>query len=160
MAEETSIIDVSVNGTMRTIEVDNSWTLLKVLREELGLTGAKCGCERGECGACTVLVDGKPVLSCLMLAIEARNKEITTIEGLASGGVLHPLQESFIENQAFQCGFCTPGILLTAKALLDDNPCPTAEEIKYYLGGNLCRCGTYPKVVEAILDAAKKMRRE
>lgn len=154
--EYETIIDLNINGMIRTIEVANNWTLLKVLRDKLNLTGTKCGCERGECGACTVLINGKPVLSCLTLAVEAHMKEITTIEGLAAGGVLHPLQESFIKNHAFQCGFCTPGVLLTTKALLDENPNPTEDEIKHFLTGNLCRCGAYPKIVKAIRDVAKR----
>ena len=152
-----SIIDLNVNGIMHTVEVKNNWTLLKLLRDELGLTGSKCGCDKGQCGACTVLINGKPTLSCLILAVATHGQEITTIEGLAAGGYLHPLQESFIERHALQCGFCTPGMLMSAKALLDENPHPSEEKIKYNLRGNLCRCGSYPKVVQAIRDAAKKM---
>ena len=151
-----SIIDINVNGIMHTIEVKNNWTLLKLLRDELGLTGSKCGCDKGQCGACTVLLNGKPILSCLTLAVAAHEQEITTIEGLAVGGYLHPLQESFIERHALQCGFCSPGMIMSAKALLDENPNPSEEEIKYSLRGNLCRCGIYPKVVQAIQDTAKK----
>lgn len=156
MDNHKSIIDINVNGTMHTIEVKNNWTLLKVLRDELGLTGSKCGCDKGQCGACTVLLNGKPILSCLTLAAAAHEKEVTTIEGLAVGGYLHPLQESFIECHALQCGFCSPGMIISAKALLDENPNPSEEEIKYSLRGNLCRCGIYPKVVQAIQDTAKK----
>jgi len=157
MANNKSIININVNGIMHTIDVENNWTLLKVLRDEMGLTGTKCGCDKGQCGACTVLMNGKPILSCLTLAVAANEQEITTIEGLAVGGNLHPLQESFIEHHALQCGFCTPGMIMSAKALLDENPRPSEEEIKYSLRGNLCRCGSYPKVVKAIQDTAKKM---
>ena len=156
MDNHNSIIDINVNGIMHTIEVKNNWTLLKLLRDELGLTGSKCGCDKGQCGACTVLLNGKPILSCLTLAVAAHEQEITTIEGLAVGGYLHPLQESFIERHALQCGFCSPGMIMSAKALLDENPNPSEEEIKYNLWGNLCRCGIYPKVVQAIQDTAKK----
>lgn len=129
-------------------------TLLQVIREDLGLTGTKCGCERGECGSCTVLVNGLAINSCLMLAIEAEGKEILTIEGLAKNGQLHPLQEKFIELGAIQCGFCTPGMIMTAKALLDRNPKPTEEEVRREIAGNYCRCTGYDKIVEAILAAA------
>lgn len=152
-----SIIDLNVNETMRTIEVKNNWTLLKVLREELGLTGSKCGCNKGQCGSCTVLINGKPTLSCLTLAVAAHRQEITTIEGLAAGGYLHPLQESFVADHALQCGFCSPGMIMSAKALLDEKPNPSEEEIRFNLRGNLCRCGAYPKMVQAIQDAAKKL---
>jgi aerobic-type carbon monoxide dehydrogenase small subunit (CoxS/CutS family) len=152
-----SVINIVVNGVMHTIDVKNNWTLLKVLRDQLGLTGTKCGCDKGQCGACTVLLNGKPVLSCLTLAVAANEQEITTIEGLAVGGNLHPLQEAFIEHHALQCGFCTPGMIMSAKALLDENPHPSEEEIRHGLRGNLCRCGSYPKVVQAIQDTAKKM---
>jgi carbon-monoxide dehydrogenase small subunit len=152
-----SVISIVVNGIAHTIDVKNNWTLLKVLRDQLGLTGTKCGCDEGQCGACTVLVNGKPVLSCLTLAVAANEQEITTIEGLAIGGNLHPLQEAFIEHHALQCGFCTPGMIMSAKALLDENPHPSEKEIKSSLRGNLCRCGSYPKVVRAIQDTAKKV---
>lgn len=158
MNKQKSSIDLNVNGKKRTVEIRNSWTLLKVLRDELGLTGSKCGCEAGQCGACTVIMNGKPILSCLTLAVAAQGQEITTIEGLGENGRLHPLQESFLESHALQCGFCTPGMIISAKALLDENPDPSEEEIKYSLRGNLCRCGSYPKVVKAIQDTAKKLR--
>lgn len=157
MDNHKSIINIAVNGTMYTIDVKNNWTLLKVLRDELGLTGTKCGCDKGQCGACTVLMNGKPVLSCLTLAVAANEHEITTIEGLALGGNLHPLQEAFVERHALQCGFCTPGMIMAAKALLDENPNPSEAEIRHNLRGNLCRCGSYPKVVQAIQDTAKKL---
>lgn len=157
MDNHKSIISIVVNGTMYTIDVKNNWTLLKVLRDELGITGTKCGCDEGQCGACTVLMNGKPILSCLTLAVTANEQEITTIEGLAMGGNLHPLQEVFIERHGLQCGFCTPGMIMSAKALLDENPNPSEAEIRYSLRGNLCRCGSYPKVVQAIQDTAKKL---
>jgi len=158
MGSYKSFIDINVNGTMYTIEVKNNWTLLKVLRDELGLSGTKCGCDKGQCGACTVLINDKPTLSCLTLAVAVHGQEITTVEGLAVGGYLHPLQESFIEYHASQCGFCSPGMVMSAKALLDENPHPSEEEIKYNLRGNLCRCGNYPKIVQAIRDAAEKLK--
>jgi carbon-monoxide dehydrogenase small subunit len=145
-----SIINLKVNGEEHTLAVQNNWTLLSVLRDKLGLTGVKEGCGKGECGACTVIIDGDSVLSCLTLAVEADGKEITTIEGLAKNGQLHPLQQAFIDEGAIQCGFCTPGMILTAKALLDKNPNPTREEIKNGINGNICRCTGYAKIVNAI----------
>jgi carbon-monoxide dehydrogenase small subunit len=150
------MIQLNVNGILYKCEVaDPAKTLLQVIREDLGLTGTKSGCERGECGACTVLVDGLAMNSCLMPAIEAEGKEILTIEGLAQSGQLHPLQERFIELGAIQCGFCTPGMIMTAKALLDRNPKPTEEEVRREIAGNYCRCTGYDKIVEAILAAAE-----
>ena len=131
-------------------------TLLEVLRDNLGLTGAKEGCDTGECGACTVLMEGSPVLSCLILAVESQGKEILTIEGLAKEGHLHPLQQSFIDHGAIQCGFCTPGMILTAKAFLDESSHPGKEELKRAIGGNLCRCTGYVKIIEAILAVAQE----
>jgi len=128
-------------------------TLLEALRERLGLTGTKRGCDMGQCGACTVLLDGQPVRSCLTLAIDAQGQEITTIEGLARNGELHPLQRAFHEHGAIQCGFCTPGMILTARALLAENPTPTVREIKQAISGNLCRCTGYVKIIEAITTA-------
>lgn len=145
---------LDVNGEPREAFVEPGWTLLKVLREELGLTGAKLGCGDGECGACTVIIDGRAVPSCLVLAVGAEGKEITTIEGLQSEGVLHPLQEAFMEYGAVQCGFCTPGMIMSAKALLDDNPDPTEEDVREALQGNLCRCTGYMKIVEAVLSVS------
>ncbi len=148
---------LKVNGKEYDVEVEEWKSLLEVLREELGFTGVKTGCEEGECGACTVLVDGKAVNSCLMLVRQAEGKEITTIEGLSGeDGSLHPLQAAFVEHFAVQCGFCTPGVLLSAKALLDENPHPTEEEVREALGGNLCRCTGYVKIVEAVLAASEK----
>lgn len=131
--------------------------LLNVLREDLVLTGTKYGCGMGECGACTVLVDGEPVLSCLTLAVTVEGKEVTTIEGLARDGRLHPLQESFLEHGAVQCGYCTPGMILAAKALLDRNPHPTEEEVRDYLRGNLCRCTGYSAIVKAVMECAHRV---
>jgi carbon-monoxide dehydrogenase small subunit len=150
------LITLNINGKPYEVAVDVNRTLLEVLRKELGLTGAKEGCGLGECGSCTVLMDGKPALACLVLAMDARKKEIVTIEGLASeDGQLHPLQKTFVEHGAVQCGFCTPGMILSAKALLDRTPSPDEEQVKKAIGGNLCRCTGYNKIVEAILAAAK-----
>ena len=149
-------ISFKVNGSMVEIEIEPWWTLSRVLREELNLTGVKVGCETGDCGVCTILVDGEAVKSCLMLAAKAEGREITTIEGLAGeDGKLHPLQQAFIDHYAVQCGFCTSGMLLTAKALLDENPSPTEDEIKLTMSGNLCRCTGYVRIVEAIRSVAK-----
>lgn len=148
-------IEIIVNGASRQVVVEPQWTLLDVLRDQLGLTGAKKGCDRGDCGACTVLLDGRPVSSCLVLAIQARDREVLTIEGLAQDGQLHPLQQAFVEHGAIQCGFCTPGMILMAKALLDENPHPTEGEIRAALAGNVCRCTGYAKIVEAILSVTR-----
>ncbi len=151
-----SSIHFSVNGEPREIEVEPSRTLLDVLRNEFGLTGAKSGCETGDCGSCTVLIDGKPFNSCLVLIPKVEGKEITTIEGLAEGDKLHPIQKSFLDHGAVQCGFCTPGMVLSAKALLDQNPNLSEEEIKVGMSGNLCRCTGYKKIIEAVESVAKK----
>jgi carbon-monoxide dehydrogenase small subunit len=143
-----------VNGKAVEAKVNPTWTLLKLLREELGLTGTKKGCERGDCGACTVLLDGKPVNSCLVLALQAEGKKVETIEGMGTAENLHPLQKSFIKNGAVQCGFCTPGMLLSALALLRKNPNPTRQEIRRAISGNLCRCTGYAKIVKAIQDVS------
>lgn len=148
------ILKLTVNGEDREILIESHKTLLEVLREDLGLTGTKRGCDLGTCGACTVLIDGKPWLSCLTLAIAVQGKKITTIEGLAEDGKLHPLQSSFIEKGAIQCGFCTPGMILTVKAFLDENPSPSEEEVKRAISGNLCRCTGYVKIIEAILSVS------
>jgi len=145
-----------INGEIYEDEIDVRRTLLEVLRENFGLTGTKRGCNEGECGTCTVLLDGKPVASCLVLAIEAQGKRIETVEGLAQNGELHPLQQTFMEHGAFQCGFCTPGVLMAAKGLLNENPKPSEEEVRRAISGNLCRCTGYNKYVEAIQDAATK----
>ena len=154
MAGMTSL-KMIVNGQDVEVEVKPAWTLLRVLREELGLTGTKKGCEQGDCGACTVIMDGQTVNACLVLALQAQSKEIETIEGLGSPDRLHPLQESFIQNGAVQCGFCTPGMLMSASALLKENPKPNPEEIKRGISGNLCRCTGYTKIVKAIEDVSK-----
>jgi carbon-monoxide dehydrogenase small subunit len=148
-------ITVTVNGDTYTVAVRSHHTLLQVLREQLGITGPKRGCENGECGACTVLVNGLPVNSCLVLAPEADGADILTVEGLSQDGDLHPLQEAFIEHNAVQCGFCTPGMLMSAKALLDREADPTEEEIREALVGNLCRCTGYVRIIDAIQDVAK-----
>jgi carbon-monoxide dehydrogenase small subunit len=149
------ILRLHVNGETYEVLTEIHKTLLEVLREDLGLTGTKRGCDLGSCGACTVLIKGKPHLSCLTLAADAQGKEILTIEGLSRNGDLHPLQKAFIEKGAIQCGFCTPGMILTAKAFLDQHPHPSEEEAKKAISGNLCRCTGYVKIVEAILTAAE-----
>jgi aerobic carbon-monoxide dehydrogenase small subunit len=147
-----------VNGTRHEVSIKPWATLLDVLREEIGLTGTKEGCGVGECGACTVLLDGKPVNACLILAAETHGKEITTIEGLAKGDKLHPIQEAFVEVGGLQCGFCTPGMVLSTKALLDQNQNPTDDEIRKGLEGNFCRCTGYTKIIESVRAAAEKIR--
>ena len=151
-------IRLSVNGEGHELRVEPQETLLEVVRNRLGLTGTKLSCDMEVCGACTVLLDGKPVSSCTTLAFEARGKEVLTIEGMSRNGKLHPIQEAFIEKGGLQCGFCTPGMILTAKAFLEENPDPTEEEVKEYMHGNLCRCTGYGMIVESILAAAEKMR--
>jgi xanthine dehydrogenase YagT iron-sulfur-binding subunit len=151
------MVKFMLNGHERTLEVQPTDTLLRVLRDKLHLTGAKPGCERGECGACSVLLDGDNVYSCLTLAVACEGRSITTIEGLADGDTLHPMQEAFIAHDAVQCGFCTPGQILAAVALLRREPHPTADHIAHALSGNLCRCGTYPNIVRAIQAVAEQM---
>lgn len=150
-------IKLKVNGVEYIVEIEPWRTLVEVLRETLGLTGTKKSCNEGECGACTVLMDGKPVASCLVLAMDAQGKEITTIEGLAEGDKLHPIQEAFLKYGAIQCGFCTPGMVISAKALLDRNPKPTVTEARKAISGNLCRCTGYQHIVDAIIGASKMM---
>lgn len=150
-------ITLTVNGEIYELEVEPWWTLLDVLREKLFLTGTKKGCDHGDCGSCTVLIDGKAKLSCLTLAVEGHGKDISTIEGIAKGRVLHPIQQAFVEHGAIQCGFCTPGMVLAAKALLDKNPRPTEDEIKEGLSGNLCRCTGYVKIVNAVMASSEKI---
>ena len=147
----------NVNGERYTVQVDIRRTLLEVLRETLGLTGTKEMCNKGDCGGCTVIMDGRPVLSCLTLAIEAQGKKIITIEGLADGYTLHPIQQAFVETGAIQCGYCTPGFIMSAKALLDRNPHPTEDEIKGGIANNICRCTGYVQIVEAIQAASRTM---
>lgn len=154
MASHT--ITVTVNGAKERVDVPSNMTLLQMLREKLALTGTKNGCEAGECGACSVLVDGEPVNSCMMLAAEADGSEIITVEGLAPEGGLSPVQQAFMAHSAVQCGFCTPGMLISATALLARNPAPTEEEIKKALVGNLCRCTGYVRIVDAVQAAANK----
>lgn len=151
-------IQLRINGEIYEVSVKTNETLLDVIRDRLDLTGTKKGCDTGECGACTVLLGGKPINSCLILAIEADGKDILTIEGLAESGKLHPLQEAFIKEGAIQCGYCTPGMIMSAKALLDESPNPTEDEVKEAIAGNLCRCTGYVKIVKAILTAAYNLR--
>lgn len=153
-------IQLKINGKPQSVEVEPRSTLLSALRNRLNLTGTKEVCDRGQCGACTVLADGKAILSCMALALDMRHKEITTVEGLSgNAGRLSAVQEAFIEKDGLQCGFCTPGFVVASTALLKENPNPTLDEIKVGLSGNLCRCGTYPKVFEAVQTAAKNMRK-
>ena len=151
-------IAATVNGDAVEFLCETDETLLDVLRNQLGLTGTKEGCSTGDCGACSVTVDGRLVCSCLMLGVEVSGKSIATVEGMADGEVLHPLQRKFIEHAALQCGICTPGLLIAARSLLERNTNPTEDEVRYYLAGNLCRCTGYNNVVEAVRDAAKEMR--
>ncbi|HUO12489.1 MAG TPA: (2Fe-2S)-binding protein [Caulobacteraceae bacterium] len=153
-------VTTTVNGDAAEFLTDPGTTLLDALRDELGLTGSKEGCGSGDCGACSIIVDGRLVCACLMLAVEAEGRRIETIEGMAHGSELHPLQQKFLEHAALQCGFCTPGLLVASKALLDANPNPTEQEARYWLAGNLCRCTGYDKVIRAVLDAAAEMRQE
>ena len=153
------IVTLQINDRVYKVDVEPGETLVQVLRDRLGLTGTKRGCGLGGCGACTVLLDSKPVYSCMVFAARADGKKVTTIEGLAKNGKLHPIQEAFIKHGAVQCGYCIPGMILSAKALLDENPDPTEEEIRYAIAGNLCRCTGYVKIVKAIKAAAEMMRR-
>ena len=153
-------VSTTINGEPVEFLCETEQTLLDVLRDELGLTGSKEGCSSGDCGACSVIVDGRLICSCLMLAVEAEGRTIETIEGLARGETLHPLQQKFLEAAALQCGFCTPGLLVAAKALLDRHPNPTENEARYWLAGNLCRCTGYDKIIRAVLDAAAELRGE
>ena len=155
-AKTTQII-LKINGAAHTLQADNRWTLLHILRDQLGLTGAKQGCDGGQCGACTVLIEGKPVYACMVLGITAPGKEILTIEGLAQGEELHPIQRAFVEEMGYQCAFCTPGMILSAKALLDRNPKPSDADIRQGLAGNLCRCAAYSKIIRAVTAAAKRI---
>jgi carbon-monoxide dehydrogenase small subunit len=151
------LISVTINGKIYEVAVPPNLTLADLLRYELGLTGTKKGCDMGDCGTCTVIKDGRPVNSCLVLAVQANGSEITTIEGVETDNGLHPVQQAFVEMGAIQCGFCTPGMILSAKSLLDRNPKPTELEIRTALSGNLCRCTGYQKIVEAVQAASEKM---
>jgi aerobic-type carbon monoxide dehydrogenase small subunit (CoxS/CutS family) len=151
-------VRLTVNGQEHETYAEPRRTLLDALRKDLGLIGTKKACDEGTCGACTVLLDGKTIYACMVLAIECEGKSIVTIEGLEKKGKLHPIQQAFIEEDALQCGFCTPGQILSVKALLDMNQNPTADEVRHALTGNLCRCGTYPKIVKAALKSAKNIR--
>lgn len=151
-------VSTTVNGDSVEYLCDPRETLLDCLRDKLNLTGAKEGCGTGDCGACSVSVDGRLVCSCLMLGVEAEGKQIETVEGIAEGDVMHPLQKKFIEHAALQCGICTPGILVAAKSLLEKNPNPTEEEARYWLAGNLCRCTGYDKIIRAVMETAEELR--
>ena len=151
-----AVIQLNVNDRLYRLRVKSNWTLLEVLRRELGLTGTKKACDRGNCGACTVIVDGKAIYACSLLAITMEGKKILTVEGLADGEELHPIQKAFSEHGGYQCGYCTSGQMMSAKALLDKRPKPTREEVRAALAGNLCRCGAYPKILESVLGAADK----
>ncbi|MDE2990929.1 MAG: (2Fe-2S)-binding protein [Chloroflexota bacterium] len=153
-------VNTTINGESTDFLAEPRESLLEVLRETLGLTGAKEGCNDGNCGACNVIMDGRLVNSCCVLAVEASGADVTTIEGIAGPSGLHPLQEKFLEHAALQCGVCTPGFLVSAKAMLDENPNPTEDEVRWWLAGNLCRCTGYDKIVRAVLDAAASMRGE
>ena len=163
-AVESATIQLNINGEPYQVEVEARTTLLTVLRDgidttgnNIDLTGAKLICDRGECGGCTVMIDGNPVYACMMLAMDAQDKQITTVEGLADGDDLHPVQEAFIQHDALMCGFCTPGFVVSSAALLNENAKPTLEEIKVGLSGNTCRCGTYPFIFDAVKTASKKI---
>lgn len=151
------LVNLNINGMEYVNEIDDSMTLLQFIRDVAGLTGTKSGCENGECGACAIIMDGLPVRSCIILAVEANNSHILTVEGLVNEGTIHPLQQAFIKHGAVQCGFCIPGMLMASKALLDRSPCPSREQITESLGGHLCRCGGYGAMQEAIEDAAQSL---
>jgi carbon-monoxide dehydrogenase small subunit len=153
-------VSTTINGEPAEFLCETQQTMLDALRDVLGLTGSKEGCASGDCGACSIIVDGQLVCSCLMLGVEAEGKDIVTIEGIAQGDRLHPVQQKFLEHAALQCGFCTPGFIVASKALLDANPNPTETETRYWLAGNLCRCTGYDKIIRAVMDAAAEMRGE
>ena len=155
-----SYVSTTINGEAAEYLCEPQQTLLDVLRDVVGLTGSKEGCASGDCGACSVLIDGTLVCSCLVLGVEAEGKSVTTVEGIAQGEKLHPVQQKFLEHAALQCGFCTPGLIVASKALLDANPNPTETEARYWLAGNLCRCTGYDKIIRAVMDAAAVMRGE
>jgi xanthine dehydrogenase YagT iron-sulfur-binding subunit len=155
-SEAGTTINLTVNGVARAVEVQDHWTLVELLRDHLQLTGTKIGCNRSECGACTVLVDGQAVYSCSQLAVWMDGRSVTTIEGLVSNGQLSPVQQAFVDHNGAQCGFCTPGQIMTATALLSDNPSPDAEQVKAAMVGNICRCSNYNAIVEAVVDAGRR----
>ena len=154
----TSEINLVVNNRRHTLQVAHHWTLLHLLREVLDLTGAKVGCDRGECGACTILMDGLPVYACQLLAIQANGKEVLTIEGLATGSELHFIQKAFLEEDSGQCGYCTPGFIMSTHALLRSSPSPTEQEVRYALLGNLCRCNAYGRIIQGVMKAARAVQ--
>jgi len=153
-------IETTINGESSEFLCDPAESLLAALRDRLGLTGTKEGCTTGDCGACSVLLDGRLVASCLVLAAEAQGRSVTTIEGVAASNALHPIQQKFLEHAALQCGICTPGFIVAATALLDKNPAPSEQQVRYWLAGNLCRCTGYDKIVRAVLDAAQEMKKD
>ena len=153
-------MSLKVNGRVRNVDAAHHWTLLRLLRDILDLTGAKTGCDRGECGACTVVVNGQPVFACQMLALQARGKEVVTVEGLAERDALHPIQRAFLEEDAGQCGYCTPGFVMSAYALLCRNPTPTESQIRDALQGNLCRCNAYGRIIRGVMVAADAMKEQ
>jgi len=157
-ASEPIAVSLTVNGQPRTVQVDPAATLVEVLRDELGLTGTKIGCDRGACSACTVWLDGEVVASCMTFALDARGKKVTTIEGLAQGSELHPVQQAFVEHDALQCGFCTPGMVMSCAHLVEHNPDCTLDDVRGAIGGHLCRCGAYPNIFKATLAAAAEVR--
>jgi aerobic-type carbon monoxide dehydrogenase small subunit (CoxS/CutS family) len=156
LPQPEGLIKLTINGQTYELQVEPEWTLYYLIHDRLGLTGAKMFCDRGACGSCTVIMDGRPILSCMTLAIECDGKTMETVEGIAAAN--HPLIEAYVKHHCMQCGYCTPGFVVTAKALLDKNPNPTADEVKEALSGNLCRCGTYPQHVKAVLEAAENLR--
>lgn len=158
LGPEAISVELSINGRILSVAVDPATTLVEVLRDALGLTGTKLGCDRGACSACTVLVDGEVISSCMTFALDVRGKQVVTIEGLASEGHLHPVQQSFIEHDALQCGFCTPGMIMSCARLVDRNPNCTLDDVKQAVSGHLCRCGTYPNIFKATLAAAERIR--
>jgi carbon-monoxide dehydrogenase small subunit len=157
---EQKLVTLTVNGREYELEINAHWTLAKVLREKLGLTGLKIACDNGACGACTVIMDGEAILSCMTLAIECEGKEIMTIEGLSDGVNLHPIQQAWLEEHGTQCGFCAPGFIMATKAFLEKSPSPTEEEVKEALSGNICRCGNYDHIINAALCSSQKIKGE